>query len=354
MSFIISAIRSVYVVAAIQFLIIVVFLLTHQRGNKLSRQLLASLFIVYCLFLSGSYLLLFPKFRNIVYFGHFGNLTIFLVAPLFYFYCQSYSSATFKLSKYGLIHLIPFLLVETIYILMFYFEGKAHLQFRNYGFFLIIVLLVQNLFYLLLLIKRKHSFLLLKSNVLITRWFRLILWFVISIVVMKLFIFISWNLFGMLDICIYLTGLIFGTTFIITNLVVLFGLYNPEVLIHIQKYQNSQICKELSIHHYNKLISLFDEEKIYLDPLLDLKRLAKKLSLTSKQVSQVINENSGRNFNDFINTFRINRAMQLIVEIRDKNIIDIAYEVGFNSKSTFNTAFKKVTGITPSQYKSTI
>jgi AraC-like DNA-binding protein len=134
-------------------------------------------------------------------------------------------------------------------------------------------------------------------------------------------------------------------------MLVLYGLFNPDVLIHYIKYQNSPIDKKINDNCYSDLQVLIVEKELFKDSLLSLKRLSKLLNVPEKQLSQIINENAGTNFNDFVNGYRIKKAQQLISNRNPQNILQIAYEVGFNSKSTFNTAFKKITGITPSEYR---
>ena len=91
----------------------------------------------------------------------------------------------------------------------------------------------------------------------------------------------------------------------------------------------------------------------YLDPELTLDQLAKQLSLKSRLLSQVINDELGQNFYDFINRYRIEEASRLLTNPKDPKItvLEVLYEVGFNSKSSFNTLFKKYTGLTPSEFK---
>src|SRR6266498_1011760 len=95
------------------------------------------------------------------------------------------------------------------------------------------------------------------------------------------------------------------------------------------------------------------KEKSYLQSELSLNQLAAELSVKPKILSQIINEKLGQNFFDFINTYRIEEAKRLLVEHEDPKItvLEILYEVGFNSKSSFNTVFKKNTGLTPSDFK---
>ena len=85
---------------------------------------------------------------------------------------------------------------------------------------------------------------------------------------------------------------------------------------------------------------------------LTLNQLADLLGIHPNHLSQVINEFSHKNFFDFINHYRIEAAKEMLSEPdQDNTIIEIAYAVGFNTKSTFNAAFKKNTGTTPSVFK---
>jgi AraC-like DNA-binding protein len=101
-----------------------------------------------------------------------------------------------------------------------------------------------------------------------------------------------------------------------------------------------------------KLIQLMQDEKLYLDNELGLPQLAAQMGISSHDVSYLLNEGFGKNFFQFINTYRVNEAKQLMLSEKYKhlNILGIAYSSGFNSKTTFNTSFKKETGLSPSQF----
>jgi len=103
-----------------------------------------------------------------------------------------------------------------------------------------------------------------------------------------------------------------------------------------------------------ELLQLMSSQKPYLNPDLSLFKLAESLQLTPHVLSYILNEGIGQNFYTFVNTFRINEAKQLITDPKMTylNLLGIAFEVGFNSKTSFNTAFKKITGMTPSEFKS--
>lgn len=106
---------------------------------------------------------------------------------------------------------------------------------------------------------------------------------------------------------------------------------------------------------YNELVKLIEQEKLFLSPDLTLEKLGKSIGLTSQKTSAIINMYANRNFNDFINYYRIQEAKILLTNpVNNKlTISSMAYDVGFNSMSSFNTAFKKFENTTPSNYKKT-
>ncbi len=121
-----------------------------------------------------------------------------------------------------------------------------------------------------------------------------------------------------------------------------------------KRYEGSNLTPEQQDIYLRKLLRYMKAEKPYLDSELTVKRLATGLSVSHRELSQVINESAGMHFYDFVNRYRVEAAKRMLQEsiLKDEmSILGIAYEVGFNSKSSFNTAFKKATGITPSQYR---
>lgn len=101
-----------------------------------------------------------------------------------------------------------------------------------------------------------------------------------------------------------------------------------------------------------RIIALMEEEKLYQETELTLQQLADKLKLPPYQLSQAINEGLNKNFYDLINGYRVEEAKRLLLESKSKNytILSIGFEAGFNSKTTFNTVFKKMTGQTPTGF----
>jgi AraC-like DNA-binding protein len=105
----------------------------------------------------------------------------------------------------------------------------------------------------------------------------------------------------------------------------------------------------------NKVLKFFDTEKPYLNPELTLSDLSDTLKTNTSVLSQVINSGFNKNFNDFVNEYRLEAFKQKIQsgDYQHLTLLAIAFECGFNSKTTFNRAFKKATGLMPSEYINT-
>ncbi len=119
-----------------------------------------------------------------------------------------------------------------------------------------------------------------------------------------------------------------------------------------QKYEKSGLTNAFSEELKEQLIKLLTEEEIYKKSGISLALLSEKLNTTKHNTSQIINEHFEMNFFELINKFRIKEAIRILEsDIHGNfNIIDVAYEVGFNNKVTFNKAFKKETSLTPTEY----
>jgi len=101
-----------------------------------------------------------------------------------------------------------------------------------------------------------------------------------------------------------------------------------------------------------KLAALMESKSLYINPKLTLSDLANYLGTNTYYASRILNEGFGKNFADYINSHRIEAFIKKVSDNpdNDQTFLALAYEVGFNSKSAFNRAFKKVTGATPSEY----
>ncbi|MCB2207849.1 MAG: helix-turn-helix domain-containing protein [Bacteroidetes bacterium] len=129
----------------------------------------------------------------------------------------------------------------------------------------------------------------------------------------------------------------------------------PEHLFGIKKETSKKkgLLDEAAAAAYKaKLQQLIEAEKPYLNPDLSLRSLADQLGINANQLSWLLNDGFGKNFNEFINQYRV-EAFKNIARLPDNShltILSIAYDCGFNSKTVFNTFFKKETGVTPKQF----
>ncbi len=118
------------------------------------------------------------------------------------------------------------------------------------------------------------------------------------------------------------------------------------------KYLKTAIGPEQMTKLHGELTLLMETEKPFKDPELNLDGLAARLGVAGNTLSQVINAMEQRNFYDYINNFRVREFQRIAVlpENSQFTLLSIAFEVGFNSKTSFNRNFKKATGLSPSEY----
>jgi ligand-binding sensor domain-containing protein/AraC-like DNA-binding protein len=120
-----------------------------------------------------------------------------------------------------------------------------------------------------------------------------------------------------------------------------------------EKYKSSPLGANKTLGYVHRLDQVMEKDKPYLDPELNLGKLAEVAAIPAKHLSQVINERYGLNFNDFVNRFRVEEAKRRLLDpaARDFKLLRIAFESGFNSKSVFNGAFRHYTGLSPSEFR---
>jgi adenylate cyclase len=119
-----------------------------------------------------------------------------------------------------------------------------------------------------------------------------------------------------------------------------------------RKASTSTIDDDTATAFLDRLHSFIEQQSPYLNPSLSLRSLAEQIEIHPNQLSWLLNEKVGKNFNEFINQLRVEYFKKLAVDPANSHIslIGLAYESGFNSKTVFNTAFKKTTGMTPKEY----
>ena len=109
-------------------------------------------------------------------------------------------------------------------------------------------------------------------------------------------------------------------------------------------------CKKIE----KKLNSLMEDEKVYCDEDLTLKRLSELLSIHPQQLSTYLNHKLEINFNNYINRYRIEESIKLMQTDTDRSLLSIAYAAGINSKSVFYDAFSKQKGMSPAQFRKSL
>lgn len=132
---------------------------------------------------------------------------------------------------------------------------------------------------------------------------------------------------------------------------------NPEIVSKAKsKYAGSSLKEGERLQYLNNLKDYMNLQKPYLDETVSLTKLANALNIPVHHLSQIINEEFGLNFFDFINHYRVEevKAKMLDPKFANFSLLGIAFECGFNSKSSFNRVFKKITGLTPSKFKDQI
>ncbi|MFY8298477.1 helix-turn-helix transcriptional regulator [Pseudoalteromonas sp. SS15] len=117
-----------------------------------------------------------------------------------------------------------------------------------------------------------------------------------------------------------------------------------------EKYKRSALTAEMAENIAQKMEAAMASEQLYLDANLSLPKLAKLIHTSPNYISQTLNETLATNFFDYVNHKRIVAAQKLLLE-SELTVLDIAMQVGFNSKSAFYSAFKKYSQLTPSQFK---
>ncbi|WPO92579.1 helix-turn-helix domain-containing protein [Chryseobacterium sp. HR92] len=359
---------------------LVFFLLTVKTKHKTSNRLFAFFLILTAIDVSD------PLWNSISNgpsnLGMLRNTFAFLQIPVFYLYVLSVCYSDFRLKPKYLIHLLPFLIVNIVLLPRFYAVDTAskidflvnrqhmtELQFNHILFHIQVIVYFTAVFLLL----RKAKKLYLENNagthVNSYHWlfqFTVVLTILYSIALLK-------NIFKFSDY-LYISEWIKIGALVLQLFIVCWYLYkalnNPGLFRNIdsklklvsdiiseEKNNNSEAVNE-NVHNEEllKLKKFMAEEKPFLNPSLTIQDISKELEIPVRELSVLINHQLGQHFYDFVNTYRIEHAMNILKDTTKNKvtILEILYEVGFNSKSSFNTAFKKHTGNTPTQYRNTL
>ena len=333
-------------------------LLIKRRGNRIANRILS--FIIY--YISFSILIHVLSHIKAIPFEHSHKNFIAIIsiinAPLIYFYTKSLTVYKFKFKVKDLLHLIPLMCTSLLGLPLTLNIFNPQIQDIMHKTIIIICIIVFSIYilysYKLLLSYAK----LIKDNYssigkINLNWLRvfiicLILFWSFAGIAEFFFIMINWDL-------------IWLTSYVIILLIGYFGFMQPEIFsgpsynnqTKLRKYERSSLTKEKAREYLHKLESAMKAQKLYMDENINLSSLSQKLGITIHHLSQIINEQLESNFYDYINSQRIEVAKRLLTDhnYSHQNITTIGFDVGFNSLSAFNTAFKKFTHQTPSQFR---
>jgi AraC-like DNA-binding protein len=358
----------VYFIIVFQLMIFSVFLFI-RRVNYLSNYILGLQLIAQAAGIFAGF------FYN--HFGHLSDISLrmmysgysfeFLWGPTFYLYIKSLVYSDFKLNRLQLKHFFPFVVffsLSLVSLIPFGAEEKRivlkSLTYVFTDFHLDSFIRLQVLFYIVQSVrvyfavqkKVKESCLSVSKESI--SWIRfLIAGFAVSfsvsapIVLLNLYIFNNQasltKLMIMLPYCIYFNIIFFKAWF------------QPGIFAGVEvnvKYKTSKLTKEEAEGLISKLNNHMTQNKPYLKSDLTLNQLAGALDIPPRTLSQIINEYFSQNFYDYINRLRIEESKQMLTDTScKKTVLEILYAVGFNNKSAYNIAFRRATGLTPTEYR---
>lgn len=360
-------------IASFQLLLFAVFLFARNKGKAISNKMLGLFFLAKGISICDILIRYNREFAaaNAPWLFFIAGSFDFLFGPTLYLYVKSVVFNKFTLKKTDFIHLVPFVLY-IVYITATYLVYSPDVQrkllssgffttvFMYYGIWSMYHGLV--LVYMLLILRVmviyggeiRNNYSNLKTVNL--RWLKIV---IIGFVCMWSFYLINHTLYvvglkmsGVLDLFGKLT-LVGFSSFLILKV-----LSRPGILpgINPPGGTRKEGDKKIRRDDLEKLTSYMKTEKPYLEPDLALQELAERTSFTPRRLSYIINTEFNKNFFDFINEYRVNEAKALLAgpEASKRTILEILYEAGFNSKSVFNSIFKKRTGYTPSEFKKNV
>lgn len=363
-----------------------VLLLFGKKENHRANLILATLIFLYSLFIGQTLAVSLEFYKTLPHsFAVFVGVPL-LFGPIHYLYVRTLINSSSSLCRKDFLHFIPYFF-NWLYFFPFLLKSKADLtimfekfiyeQPTNYTFVGLWVITTQGLVYMVLSLKMIKSYSLKiqgefssleKINL---TWLKnitigtLLVWILVFIKNIASY-FVSSDLLIKREIPIAL-----GTSILIYAMGYM-GLMQTEIFSPIivdkdekdkpeskeqnnlvKKYEKSGLTEEKSEVALNMLNKLMEEEKIYRESNLTLKDLAKRLSISPHNFSEIINTQLNQNFFDFINKYRVDDVKTALNDPQKSNytLLAIALEAGFNSKSSFNAIFKKITGMTPSQYR---
>ncbi|TYA71770.1 helix-turn-helix domain-containing protein [Seonamhaeicola marinus] len=363
MEYKIEIIESIGKIVVFIMIVLSFFLFTAKSKNQLPNRLFGIYLLVIAFDLIGLFTnktLEYPFIQNLK------TASSLLQLPLFYLYVLSVCYNNFRIRPKHLVHGLPFLAFFIVFSLsgvsekiIFFYQVIGEFQFFSYIIAVFAILRKYRAVYL-----ENYS----NASYAIYRWlFQInVLSCLAHTLVLLRWIFSSSSLQSYvlnLNILISLSVLCIITFFVLK------ALYQPQLFTGINKNiypldtppkkkvnKKGTTTNEAQNQSLETLNTFMITNKPYLDFDLTLQKLAELTDIPEKELSELINRYLGKHFFDFINEYRINDAKILLADAtkNDLTVQEILYTVGFNSKSSFYTAFKKVTNLTPSEFRKSI
>ena len=352
-----------------------------QTDTKSSKWL--SLFIFLCTLYITPFMLGYAGwyskrlYREILFFTPFQQLL--LIGPVLYFYTQSLLNASFKISKRDYIHFAPAFLylgyslvifgVDKLILSEFYFYADG--RDKDFDIWYQVAGLLSMIFYLILSLRfynhyKKIAFETVSfADSILFKWLKHFFIIFLFILLLRVLFFIlnpEWGEFGkkfwyylcfsILYYYIALSGYANTVKATIPINETLVPEKESETAIQpIEKKEIETILPDVDVWK-QKLLDLMLIDTIYQNPSLTVSDVATQLETNTKFISSIVNSGFKMNFNDFINYYRVEAVKEQLKNGAQKNktLLGIALECGFNSKATFNRAFKKHTSVSPKEF----
>ncbi len=357
-----------------QCLFLTFYLISQKARKRLSNIILACMLICIALAKMNGVFFHFRELNKIIlsHAPHLIDATfpfVYLYIPILFFYILSITKKGFRFKKIYLVHFIPFVFF-CVYIGIKYGLLRAdeiremintdtlYTSFETHLFFFtkFVQFFVYAIVSLVIIKKYRMRIKNLYSTVdsINLSWLNFVLFGFIVWKSLEAFEYFLWILTD--NEYVFIFYIIAEIVFLVFLALMVFkGLKQPEIFLGVSepKYEKTLLPEEIKEDYKKKLMDYMESKKPYLDPSLNLKELAEQVSIPPHHLSQILNTHLDQNFFDFINSYRIKESQRLLLEQTSgkKTILEVLYQVGFNSKSVFNNAFKKYTGMTPTQFK---
>jgi len=364
------------ILASFQLLFVAIFLISNKKGSKRNNRLLGILFLLFAISL-GDFAIRITEIEVQIQVLHLiDDGFFFLYGPLIFFYVRGVVYLDFRFRTRHLLHLIPFAiyLLYLFYTIVFMSADDRNQITSNivnanlpvWMYLASISIYIYNLSYLWFANQTVNTYRRIIKNTFSSMhqislgWLKFIIQSFALITIIAMIHNVTPALNSILFLYFSLLALLVYT-FIFINRVLFKALKQPEIFAGIElqdikgKYEGSSLTEKEIRSHYLKLLSKIEDEKLFLNPVLTLQELSGQLDVSSKILSQVINQSSGKNFFDFINFYRCEEVKRMMQASEPKvTIQEIMFQCGFNSKSSFNKEFKKLSGFTPTEYRKSV